>query len=388
MNWYKCSELFERYTWSLLLACGILPLQFNPGLPGQFSQSRKHVVVCIVKTFLFAFGTPGLMVAMYIYGYIRNFRLESILIVIQLCFIYLFMIMLNVVMLINADSLCGTLNALFELRNKAHQKWNCSDAQNVYGRLLSVKVVIIDAALLTFSWIMYYVSQNASPTTTQIAIGGCFILIRYIFTVLVNLYLIGMMIGSLVQGSINSELIRFGEQQAEEEMASVFLYHVYMLHCKIVDLEKQFMTVMNLPILLLNCWYFFTIVSSIYYMYTSTMIEIKNQSLGMEDIVKYLNSVTFFLFLCVQLYCTIIVPASYTERSKKMCSLLNTINQQYQSPRMERLLNLMTLDCMHREYGVRNYEMYEMDRALLFGIIATVTSYVIILVQFHMQEYG
>ncbi|XP_035890623.1 gustatory receptor 68a-like [Anopheles stephensi] len=390
-RWIKCSEFFERYLWSLLLGCGILPLHFEPGFPGQFSKSRKHLVFCIVMTFVLALGTPGMMVAMYVYGYIANFFLESILIATQLCFIYVFMIVVNVVMLINADRLCSTLNVLFELRHTAHQRWNCSRLQKEYARLLFVKIAIIDVALLVFSWMMYYVSQDNGPTAAQIAVGVCFLLLRYIFTALVNLYLVGLMIGILIQGSINAKLASFAEQhqlQLDEAIASAFLHHLYMLHCKIVGLEKQFMRTMNLPILMLNCWYFFAIVYSVYYMYTATMLEIRHQRFGIEDITKYFNSVTFFLYLCVQLYCIISIPAMYTERSKKMCSLLNQINQQYQRPRMEQLLELVTLDCMHREYGIRNYEMYELDRALLFGIIATVTSYVIILVQFHMQEYG
>uniref|UniRef100_A0A182WQQ2 Gustatory receptor n=1 Tax=Anopheles minimus TaxID=112268 RepID=A0A182WQQ2_9DIPT len=386
MNTNKWSELLERFLWRFLLACGTFALLFNPGYPGHFSKSRNQVLFCIAMTIAFAVGTPAVMVLIYLYGYKGLFPTESILVALQLCIIYLFMIVVNVKMLISVDSLRCTLNALLALRNTILRKWNCSGPHREYTQLLIFKIVFVDAALLVFSVVMFYVSLDEAPAITTIATSVCFVVFRYIITAFVNLFLVGLMIAILIQGSINTELMRFVDQ-SEEQMEST-LYHVYRVHCKNSQLEKQFMTIMNLPVLLLNCWYFLMIVMSIYYMYTSTMLEIKKQDLGLEDIMKYLNSVSFFLYLCLQLYCIVTIPALYTERSKQMCSILGAISQQCHSQKMERLTELIMLDCMQRNYSVTNYGLYEMDRTLLFGIIATVTSYVIILVQFHMQEYG
>ncbi|XP_052890785.1 uncharacterized protein LOC128298998 [Anopheles moucheti] len=386
MNVSKWSELSERFLWCFLLACGTFALQYDPGSPGSFSKSRKRVLFCVVMTLAIAVGTPGVMVLIYLYGYTGSFLTESVSVAVQLCLIYLLMIVVNVKMLLNVDILRCTLNDLFALRNSILRKWHCSGPSREYTQRLIFKIVFVDVVLLVYSLVMFYVALDESPGNAQIAMGVCFFVFRYIITAFANLYLVGLMIAVLIQGSINSQLTSVGEN-ADEPMEST-LHRVYMLHCKTAELEKQFMIIMNLPVLLLNCWFFFMIVLSVYYMYTSTMLEIKQQSLGVEDILKYLNTVSFFLYLCLQLYCLVTVPAQYTERSKKMCLILSTVDQQCHGPRMERLLELIMLDCMQRNYSVTNFGLYEMNRALLFGIIATVTSYVIILVQFHMQEYG
>ncbi|XP_053660316.1 uncharacterized protein LOC128709344 [Anopheles marshallii] len=386
MHASKWSELLERFLWSFLLACGTLALQYDPGSPGQFSKSRKHVLYCVAMTFAIAVATPGVMVLIYLHGYSGFFPMESVLVAVQLCLLYLFMIVVNVKMLLNVDILRRTFNELFALRSSILRKWNCAGPNREYTQRLIFKIVFVDVFLLAFSLVMFYVALDEGPSNGQIAMGVCFSVFRYIITAFANLYLVGLMIAIHIQGAINAKLTSFAEN-SDEQLEST-LHHAYMLHCKNVDLEKQFMIIMNLPVLLLNCWYFFMIVLSVYYMYTSTMLELKQQNLGMEDIVQYLNSASFFLYLCLQLYCIVAVPAQFTERSKKMCLTLNTVDHQCQSQGMERLLELIMLDCMQRNYSVTNFGLYEMNRALLFGIMATVTSYVIILVQFHMQEYG
>uniref|UniRef100_A0A182MVW3 Gustatory receptor n=1 Tax=Anopheles culicifacies TaxID=139723 RepID=A0A182MVW3_9DIPT len=367
MNTSKWSELLERFLWIFLLACGTFALQFNPGCPGRFTKSRDHVLYCIVMTLAFAIGTPAVMGSIYLYGYVGNFPTESIMVVLQLCCIYLFTLIVNVKMLINVDRVCYTLNVLLALRNSVLRKgiW-CRGPHREYTKLLFFKIVFVDVALLVFSFIMFYVSLDEAPAKAQIAVGVCFLVLRYIITAFVNLYLVGLMNAILIQESINAELTKFVDQP-DAPMEST-LHHAYRMHCKNAQLEKQFMAIMNLPVLLLNCWYFLMIVVSIYYMYSSTMVEIKQQDLGVEDIVKYVNSVSFFLYLCLQLYCIVTIPALYTERSKQMCTILNAISQRCESQGMERLLELIMLDCMHRNYSVTNYGLYEMDRALLFGL--------------------
>uniref|UniRef100_A0A182JXJ1 Gustatory receptor n=1 Tax=Anopheles christyi TaxID=43041 RepID=A0A182JXJ1_9DIPT len=318
---------------------------------------------------------------------LANVFLVSILIVAQLSFIYLFMIMANVTMLINAEMLASTLNALFAVRNVIQQQWSCPVPRREYAKLLVYKILFIDIALLLFSLIMFYATQEKLPNKEDLAVGVYFFVFRNIITALVNLYLVGLMIASLIQGSINSKLTSLAVDRSGGEEVLSTLCEVYMLHCQNAQIEKQFMKIMNLPVLLLNGWYFYMIVLAVYYMYTSTVLEVK-RGFGLDDIAKYFNSVSFFLYLAVQLYYMMSIPSQYTERSKKMLPILGTLNHQCRERRMEKMLDLITLDYMQRDYDVRNCGMYEINRVLLFGTTATVTSYVIILVQFHLQEYG
>nr|XP_040221764.2 uncharacterized protein LOC120948949 [Anopheles coluzzii] len=385
MSVSKWSERLERCVWSFLLACGTFPLRFDAVGPGRFFTSRKRALYCIGITVVYAVLSPALMYLIYEHERMANVYLVSMLNAAQLSFIYLFMIVVNVRMLSKAQGLASTLNALFAIRNTILQQWNCRVLCREYGKLLLYKVLAIDMALLLFSLIMYYVTQDEVPTGAEVVVGVTFSVFRYVFTALVNLYLVGLMIVSFIQGSINSKLTSLVDRSGEEKPSTI--REVYMVHCENAQLEKQFMAIMDLPVLLLNGWYFYMIVVSVYYMYTSTMLEVR-RGFGVEDVTKYFNSVTFFLYLAVQLYYMMSIPSQYTERSKKMLSILGAINHRSKGPRMERMLDFITLDYMQRDYDVRNYGLYDINRALLFGTIATVTSYVIILVQFHMQQYG
>uniref|UniRef100_A0A182NQX0 Gustatory receptor n=1 Tax=Anopheles dirus TaxID=7168 RepID=A0A182NQX0_9DIPT len=385
MHASRCSELLERFLWLLLLACGSFSLKFDPSRQ-QFSCSRKHALYCVAVTVVFAIGTPAAMVTIYHHVDGTYVPIASFLIAVQLCFMYLFMIIVNVTMLVNARKLCYTLNALFALRSTVLREWNYSRPQRQYAKFLFFKVIFVDMALLTFSMLTFYTLQERGPTGGDLAVGLAFFSFRYLMTALVNVYLVGLKVGILIQGSINRKLASFARAAEATKGIESMWRQVYLLHCKNTALEKQFMSIINLPVLLLNCWYFFMIVVSAYYMYTATIEELK-LGLGVEDIVKYVNPVTFFLYLIIQLYYMVSIPALLTERSKQMLPILGSTGQRH-GGRMERLGELITLDYIQTDYSVNNYGMYELNRALLFGIIATVTSYVIILVQFHIQEYG
>ncbi|XP_041764718.1 uncharacterized protein LOC121589693 [Anopheles merus] len=324
MNVSKWSERLERCMWSFLLACGTFPLRFDAAGPGRFFTSRKRALYCIGITVVYAVLSPALMYLIYEHERMANLvYLVSMLNAAQLSFIYLFMIVVNVRMLSKAQGLASTLNALFAIRNTILQQWHCRVLSREYGKLLLYKVLAIDMALLLFSLIMYYVTQDEVPTGAEVVVGVTFSVFRYVFTALVNLYLVGLMIVSFIQASINAKLTSLVDRSEEQKTSTI--REVYMVHCENAQLEKQFMAIMDLPVLLLNGWYFYMIVVSVYYMYTSTMLEVR-RGFGVEDIAKYFNSVTFFLYLAVQLYYMMSIPSQYTERSKKMLSILGAIN--------------------------------------------------------------
>uniref|UniRef100_A0A182PZ16 Gustatory receptor n=1 Tax=Anopheles epiroticus TaxID=199890 RepID=A0A182PZ16_9DIPT len=378
------SERLERCMWYFLLVCGLFPLQFVSGRLGRFSTSRKLAVYCGGMTVAFAVVSPTLLFLVYKHQPLANVFLLNIMNAVQLSFIYLFMIVMNVTMLINAETLCSTLNALFAIRGHILQHWSYGVPMREYTWRLFYKTVLVDLVLLLFSLIMFYVSRGELLSKYGLAMGIAFVVFRYVISALSNLYLVGMMIASLIQGSINSKLASLADGRSGPEELETTVRQLYLLHCQTAQLEKQFMAILNLPVLLLNGWYFFMVVLAAYYIYTSTMVEVKR---GL-DVGKYLNSVSFLVYLFIQLYYMMVIPSQYTERSKRMLPILGSINQQCRGRRTERMLELITLDSLQRDHDVWNYGMYEINRMLLFGAIATVTSYVIILVQFHMQEYG
>ncbi|XP_058117717.1 gustatory and pheromone receptor 39a-like [Anopheles ziemanni] len=150
-------------------------------------------------------------------------------------------------------------------------------------------------------------------------------------------------------------------------------------------LKSEFTMLMNLPVLMLNSWYFFMIIYSVFYMYVSVLTGIK-QGIGIEDIRAYTNPIIFLLYQCAQLYSMVLIPSIVTGRGKKMLRILNSIKRQRFQRHVDCLLEVCMIDSLGRNYDITNYGMYAINRSLLFGMIATMTSYVIILVQFHMQD--
>ncbi|XP_053670825.1 gustatory and pheromone receptor 32a-like [Anopheles nili] len=198
--------------------------------------------------------------------------------------------------------------------------------------------------------------------------------------------MINKIVKRLLRCQTSRNNLRRAAQRRAENAASTML-QMYMLHCKNILIEKKFMNALNFSVMMLTGWYFFMIVYSIYYTYI-TALETFQRSLGSNDIKEYLNPMMFVVYQCIQLYLLVLVPTVCTERAKRMIGLLNVISvSHHHCPVPERLLETLMVDCMQQNYSISNYGMYVLNRSLLFGMIATMTSYLIILIQFHIQKY-
>ncbi|XP_052868254.1 uncharacterized protein LOC128274186 [Anopheles cruzii] len=144
---------------------------------------------------------------------------------------------------------------------------------------------------------------------------------------------------------------------------------------------------MDFIVLLLNGWYFFMIVYSVYYIYVFSLNRLR-EGLDAEDIKAFVNPFTFLFYQCTQLYFMVLIPTMCTEQARKVVPLLNSVSVQYAEHQTDSLIEILTIDCLERDVDITNYGLYSINRGLLFGMIATMSSYMIILVQFHIERQG
>ncbi|EAA43249.3 AGAP001169-PB [Anopheles gambiae str. PEST] len=128
--------------------------------------------------------------------------------------------------------------------------------------------------------------------------------------------------------------------------------------------------------------------TQIFYAYTSIVQDIKNDvdvPLG-----TYMSSILFAVFEAVQFYYIVSASSEITEEVRKHAEktgvLLNEFLPTDPNPRVERCIESFAIELLHEDFKINNCGMYDVDYTLMFSMIATITSYLIMLVQFQLAE--
>ncbi|XP_050086764.1 uncharacterized protein LOC126571909 [Anopheles aquasalis] len=214
--------------------------------------------------------------------------------------------------------------------------------------------------------------------------------LMYIITLISDVFVIGLLMCYSVVGAINrilKFLTNYGPKDGPVVNVNAALLHLYMLHCQAARIAKQFSVIMDLIVLQLCAWYFFMVVYTIYYVYV-VLLDKLNNGFIFYDAREYLNPLVYMSIQCSQLYFLIIIPTICSERVKKVLPLLKRITKHHSEHHVDRLIEILTIDHLERDFVITNNDLYSINRGLLYGMITTIGSYVILLVQFHVQRGG
>uniref|UniRef100_A0A9I3MH95 Gustatory receptor n=1 Tax=Anopheles merus TaxID=30066 RepID=A0A9I3MH95_ANOME len=367
----------------------ILPLSFDRHRE-RFRNRTKDVILSIVLLVLYAIVGPIVCAELYVMNFSVENQITNALSAFQFAFVYFFILIVQIIFIRKKACLHVLLNEMFQVKHVLERMVARSMLEFRLYTLFLVKITAVDilmqlVALYTFEDSTYKGWENSVWFASWLT----FYAMMYFIVVIENFILAGVLIGAVMQAMVNigmKRLARSRQGSTADRRPSVL--QLYMLHCKNEDLVKQFMETLNFPTLMLTGWYFFMIVYSVYYMYVYAF-EASLRGVRADEFKAYINPLVFFLYQCLQLYLLVLIPSVYTDHAKKMMRLLNyvSVNQHHHRPGQERLIEVLMVDCMQRNNAISNYGMYAMNRALLFGMIATMTSYLIILIQFHIQEY-
>uniref|UniRef100_A0A6E8VEH0 Gustatory receptor n=1 Tax=Anopheles coluzzii TaxID=1518534 RepID=A0A6E8VEH0_ANOCL len=369
----------------------ILPLSFDRHRE-RFRNRTKDVILSTVLLVLYAIVGPIVCVELYVMNISGENQITNALSAFQFAFVYFFILIVQIIFIRKKACLHVLLNEMFQLKHVLERMVARSMLEFRLYRLFLVKVTAVD---ILMQLLALYTFEDSTYTGRVDSVGLAswltFYAMMYFIAVIENFILVGVLIGAVMQAMVNIGLKRLARsRQGSATGRQPSVLQLYMLHCKNEDMVKQFMETLNFPTLMLTGWYFFMIVYSV----RPPASPVGN---GVADEFKaYINPLVFFLYQCVQLYLLVLIPSVYTDHAKKMMRLLNyvSVNQHHHRPGQERLvgreggvIEVLMVDCMQRNNAINNYGMYAMNRALLFGMIATMTSYLIILIQFHIQAY-
>uniref|UniRef100_A0A182FZW3 Gustatory receptor n=1 Tax=Anopheles albimanus TaxID=7167 RepID=A0A182FZW3_ANOAL len=375
----------ELFLLKVLEICALLPLKFDQE-SRRFVKTRRDVLYCVVLVVLFVIWAPFVFFHVFVQLFGAFGRMISALIGLQFLFVYMFLIIAQITLLRNGETIKGILNEMVIIREIMQMQYDFNKANVFYTKRLLFKVLIVDFGLLLLSLVVFFAFREDTLSLIELLTSLIFYLTRYFITMVVTFIVMCLLLCDSIQSTINHELRQLAQgRTVGVSKPDPSIRHMYKIHCKCAVLVGQFMDKMNLPLLLLNAWYFFMLMVSVFYACVTIIVDVGKEG-TVRGAVKYLNPATFFVYIFTQIYYLTMIPSRCTANQRKMFRLLVQIARRSGDLSMERLMDAVIVDHLQRDYSIQNYGMYSIDNQFLFGMIATVASFVIILVQFYIQN--
>nr|USS30766.1 gustatory receptor [Aedes albopictus] len=162
------------------------------------------------------------------------------------------------------------------------------------------------------------------------------------------------------------------------------LNHLCYLHRMTTEAVEQMTRILGLPLMITTLFQFFVVLTEAYYNY----IYLMNSLLIQNAIYGQALSSTLFMLMCLlQFYYSIWFSAHMTKTAETTALLLNEFFFCDVGPCVEQSIETFTLEMLHRDYRVRLYDCFAVDFTLAYSAAATMTSYLILLVQFGLMNY-
>ncbi|XP_058117736.1 putative gustatory receptor 28b [Anopheles ziemanni] len=156
------------------------------------------------------------------------------------------------------------------------------------------------------------------------------------------------------------------------------------MHHQITVNVKQFVRIVDHPLACMLLVHFVMVVTELFYAYTSFIQDMRS---GNDvQIEKYISSIILAAFEGFQFYFIISACAEITEQAEKMGLLINEFLQIDAGVAVDRCIETFTIELLHQDFKIDNCGLYNIDYTLMFSMIATMTSYLIMLVQFQLAE--
>ncbi|XP_049284643.1 putative gustatory receptor 28b [Anopheles funestus] len=319
---------------------------------------------------------------------------------------YIFVVVLYLQVLFNPSTLLHVLNELIECA-QAILRYTYSSREFTVGRRLLFKMIAIDV-LQAFSWYGIFI-------WLQRTFGLSYVFAFWLNTIAVmqivsatNILLAVLLWGAFLYRLINERvqiiidnLVEMVDPAQRRDSANhdrrIVFNRIYRQlnilrthHNALTSSIQNIVQFYDVPLALAMLYQFLIIISEfattqqIFYAYTSIVQDIKNDvdvPLG-----TYMSSILFAAFEAIQFYYIISASSEITEQAEKTGILLNEFMPTAPNQRVERCIESFTIELLHQDFKINNYGMFDVDYTLMFSMIATITSYLIMLVQFQLAE--
>ncbi|XP_055543746.1 putative gustatory receptor 28b [Wyeomyia smithii] len=156
------------------------------------------------------------------------------------------------------------------------------------------------------------------------------------------------------------------------------------LHQDVTTVTKMIVKTLDYSLLLVILWCFLITIAGIFYTYTSLVMDIRDNV--KLSFIKYCHSFGVSFFQALQFYYIVSGSALLTKRAEKTGVVVNRFFKTDIDERTERTINMFSMGLLHQTYSVENFGMFKVDFTLMYSMVGTITSYLIIMVQFQLSN--
>ncbi|XP_055605857.1 putative gustatory receptor 28b [Uranotaenia lowii] len=397
MNQRKWTVNLFRVTEIMAKLYGLFPLRFDSRV-NRFQSSP--IAVCWSATLLVGYGTGMLYVYIYLSVNVTHAgsSLNSVFMRLEFMLNYIFCIVSITMAILNRNRMKDLLNILLflaEVINKRNKSETDSKLLQSYFR----KILFIDVILKLIICCSYYIDETMVTGTYTALLNFIFMWTIALFTdefvglclFVAHLYrMINLQIGSAVQ-----QLCDFDEDQSYWDTHPTKKHRVCMkvaseldrlahLHRDVTTVSKEIVKLVDGSLLFVIMWYFLIIIFGIFYAYTTLVTDLRNNI--SPTVTKYGSTIGCSVFEAFQFYYLVSGASLLTKRAEKTGLVLNKFFKTDVEERVERTINMFSMELLHDTYSVENFGMYKVDFTLIYSMVATITNYLIMMVQFQLAE--
>uniref|UniRef100_A0A182T9Y5 Gustatory receptor n=1 Tax=Anopheles maculatus TaxID=74869 RepID=A0A182T9Y5_9DIPT len=300
----------------VLMVCGLLPFRLNAS-ENRFVLSTAHYWGNMAGTVVYAFTAPWLFWVPVSRVVHPSTPLNYYMMVIQFLFMYIVVIMSRVKAVANREKLRQLLNALLALREQTLQGSPDASFAPTLVRKLFVKLIVFDLGMLllcasffrTFLDLKLSLFYSFMGFLNLLQVSSMNVAINFLLFVLYNAINIYTLINARCKDLV------YGSKATKETV------RLYLMHTETTLIVQSIVEVVSMPILLLSIFYFFIIVFSIFYTYTSVVQDLQTGSLN--ALRNVINPISFFISEVAQVYFLVSASAMFTGYAQKIISCVS-----------------------------------------------------------------
>uniref|UniRef100_A0A182NZ27 Gustatory receptor n=1 Tax=Anopheles dirus TaxID=7168 RepID=A0A182NZ27_9DIPT len=371
--------LLEKWCLWLLMFCGLLAFRFDVS-SNRFVQSSAYYWASILLTTAFMFVSPFIYWCSITLVMHPKSLVNVYMIAIQFMFMYVVVIVSRIKAITNRQELCQLLNSLLAVREQALQGSGATGYDHSLSRRLWMKLVVFDFGMLVVSASFFRTFIDLNLTFFYSLIGFMNLMLVSSMNVAINFLIFvlynAVNIFRLVNERCNA--LVYGSKVSKDTV------RLYLMHTETTLIIQRIVELLSIPILLLSVWFFFIIVFSVFYMYTSLVQDIKSGSV--DAVRNVMNPFTFFISEVGQVYFMVSASAMFSDRARQIIAHLTPYTGRITDGPGDQTVEILTIEYLNRDYSIGVKGLYTIDYTMLFSIAASTTSYLIILVQYYLQE--
>ncbi|XP_055632527.1 putative gustatory receptor 28b [Toxorhynchites rutilus septentrionalis] len=326
--------------------------------------------------------------------------LSNSLLICQICVCYMIVASSYITAVINMNEIEHVLNTFIKLYRALVDEPCLLDRRLL--KMFLHKIIIVDLVLFAATFSMFLPETRNMPFPMVVAwlLNGAYTIPLMIVC---NTFQGMALVASTLYRNVNRRVTKVNERlsqldvnhshwkQNQDEKTKICktldkeINSLCQWHRTINETVQRLTDVLAGPMIFIMLFQFIVSIAEIYYNY---IMLIEAVQFHQEPAYFELAGAIFFILLCTtQVYYTVAFCAQMAKRAEKTGVLLNEFFQSDIDERVELSIELFSLEMLHHNYKIEVYGLCTIDFTLIYSIVATMTTYLIVLIQFELADY-